>query len=60
MCNIVSSPWLQRELGESTNFLKFLKVVPHPESLAKTNPTNYRQMSILFGLSKFLEKHAHI
>ena len=40
--------------------LKKAKVVPLPKSTDKTNPTNYRPTSLLFVLSKLLEKHVHI
>ena len=40
--------------------LKKAKVVPLPKSTDKTNPTNYRPISLLFVLSKLLEKHVHI
>ena len=39
---------------------KKAKVVPLPKSTDKTNPTNYRPISLLFVLSKLLEKHVHI
>ena len=35
-------------------------MVPLPESMDKTNPTNYRPLSLLSVLSKLLEKHVHI
>ena len=37
-----------------------VKVVPLPKSMDKTNPTNYRPISLLSVLSKLLEKHVHI
>ena len=40
--------------------LKKAKVVPLPEPTDKTNPTNYRPVSLLSVLSKLLEKHVHI
>ena len=40
--------------------LKKAKVVPLPKSTDKTNPTNYRPISLLSVLSKLLEKHVHI
>ena len=40
--------------------LKKAKVVPLPKSTDKTNPTNYRPISLLSALSKLLEKHVHI
>ena len=40
--------------------LKKAKVVPLPKSKDKTNPTNYRPVSLLSVLSKLLEKHVHI
>ena len=40
--------------------LKKAKVVPLPKSTDKTNPTNYRPISLLSVLSKRLEKHVHI
>ena len=40
--------------------LKKTKVVPLPEPTDKTNPTNYRPISLLSVLSKLLEKHVHI
>ena len=40
--------------------LKKAKVVPLPKSTDKTNPTNYRPISLLSVLSKLLEKHMHI
>ena len=40
--------------------LKKAKVVPLPKSTDKTNPTNYRPISLLPVLSKLLEKHVHI
>ena len=40
--------------------LKKARVVPLPKSMDKTNPTNYRPVSLLFVLSKLLEKHVHI
>ena len=40
--------------------LKKPKVVPLPKSTDKTNPTNYRPISLLPVLSKLLEKHVHI
>ena len=40
--------------------LQKAKVVPLPESTDKTNPTNYRPISLLSVLSKLLEKHVHI
>ena len=40
--------------------LKKAKVVPLPKSTEKTNPTNYRPISLLSVLSKLLEKHVHI
>ena len=36
------------------------KMVPLPKSKDKTNPTNYRPVSLLSVLSKLLEKHVHI
>ena len=35
-------------------------MVPLPKSTDKTNPTNYRPISLLSVLSKLLEKHVHI
>ena len=35
-------------------------MVPLPNSTDKTNPTNYRPISLLSVLSKLLEKHVHI
>ena len=35
-------------------------MVPLPKSTDKTNPTNYRLLSLLSVLSKLLEKHVHI
>ena len=35
-------------------------MVPLPKSTEKTNPTNYRPISLLSVLSKLLEKHVHI
>ena len=35
-------------------------MVPLPKSTNKTNPTDYRQISLLSVLSKLLEKHVHI
>ena len=40
--------------------LKKAKVAPLPKSTDKTNPTNYRPISLLSVLSKFLEKHVRI
>ena len=40
--------------------LKKGKVVPLPKSMDKTNPTNYRPISLLSVLSKLLEKLVHI
>ena len=40
--------------------LKKAKVVPLPKSTDKTNPINYRPISLLSVLSKLLEKHVHI
>ena len=40
--------------------LKKAKVVPLPKSTDKTNPTNYRPISLQSVLSKLLEKHVHI
>ena len=40
--------------------LKKAKVIPLPKSTDKTNPTNYRPISLLSVLSKLLEKHVHI
>ena len=40
--------------------LKKAKVVPLPKSTDKTNPTNYRPISLLPVLSKLLENHMHI
>ena len=40
--------------------LKKAKVVPLPKSTDKTNPTNYRPISLLSVLSKLLEKHVDI
>ena len=40
--------------------LQKVKVVPLPKSTDKTNPTNYRPISLLSVLSKLLEKHVHI
>jgi len=40
--------------------LKKAKVVPLPKSTDKTNPTNYRPVSLLPVLSKLLEKQVHI
>ena len=40
--------------------LKKAKMVPLPKSTDKTNPTNYRPISLLSVLSKLLEKHVHI
>ena len=42
------------------NFFFKAKVVPLPKSTDKTNPTNYRPISLLSVLSKLLEKHVHI
>ena len=39
---------------------KKAQVVPLPKSTDKTNPTNYRPISLLSVLSKLLEKHVHI
>ena len=39
---------------------KKTKVVPFPEFTDKTNPTNYRPISLLSVLLKLLEKHVHI
>ena len=40
--------------------LKKGKVVPLPKATDKTNPTNYRAISLLSVLSKLLEKYVHI
>ena len=40
--------------------LKKAKVVPLPKFTDKTNPTNYRPISLLSVLSKFVEKHVLI
>ena len=40
--------------------LKKAKVVPRPKSTDKTNPTNYRPISLLSVLSKLFEEHVHI
>ena len=40
--------------------LKKAKVIPLPKSTDKTNPTNYRPISLLSVFSKLLEKHVHI
>ena len=40
--------------------LKKAKVVPLPKCTDKTNPTNYRPISLLPILSKLVEKHVHI
>ena len=40
--------------------IKKAKVVPLSKSTEKTNPTNYRPISLLSVLSKLLEKHVHI
>ena len=40
--------------------LKKAKVVPLPKSTDKTNPTNYRPITLLSVLSKLFEKHVHI
>ena len=42
------------------SILKNAKVVPLPKSTNKTNPTDYRQISLLSVLSKLLEKHVYI
>ena len=44
----------------SPSELKKAKAVPLPKSTDKTNPTNYRPISLLSVLSKLLEKHADI
>ena len=46
--------------GKNPSELKKGKVVPLPKSTGKTNPTNYRPISLLSVLSKLLEKHVHI
>ena len=40
--------------------LKKAKVVPLPKSTDKTNPTNYRPISLMSVLSKLLRKHLHM
>jgi hypothetical protein len=40
--------------------LKKAKVIPLPKGKDKTNPTDYRPISLLSVLSKLLERHVHI